>query len=125
MAATSYSRILLIEDNHDTADTLRMLLEIVGYDVQVSYSGTAGVRVACEWVPDIVVSDIGLPDLTGYEVASQLRQNQVTANIPLIAVTAYDSEEDRRQAFAHGFDYHLTKPAETEALLGLLAQVSK
>jgi DNA-binding response OmpR family regulator len=113
-------RILIIEDNHDAADTLGEILKLLGYDVRVVYSGLAGVNAASEWVPNTVVSDIGLPELDGFEVARALRGKKTTAGAKLIALSAYGTEDYRRMAFQAGFDDYITKPADLDALQELL-----
>jgi len=113
-------RILLIEDNPDTAHTLQMLLTLVGHDVRVAYTGPEGVRTAVDWHPDVIVADIGLPGLDGYGVAQQIRQHPALGRIPLIALTAYSAGEDRLLARASGYDHFLAKPVEPDALLGLV-----
>src|SRR5947209_4552343 len=100
-------RILVIEDHHETADTLGQLLELLGHEVRIAYSGPDGVRDAAVYLPEVVLSDIGLPGLDGYGVAEALRQNPATANVLLVATTAYGSDADRRRARDAGFDYHL------------------
>jgi PAS domain S-box-containing protein len=114
-------RILVVEDNRDAADSLQMLLDLFGYDVAVAYSGPAGVEKAKEWRPDVVVCDIGLPGLDGYDVARELRQDPATAGARMIAVTGYGADEDRRRSREAGFDGHLVKPADPTALQELLA----
>jgi CheY-like chemotaxis protein len=114
-------QILVVEDNRDAADSMSLLLTLLGHEVRVAYTGPDGVLTALEWAPDVVVSDIGLPGLDGYGVARELRRNPVTANARLIALTGYGSEKDRRRAFESGFNYHLTKPADLAVLQGLLA----
>ena len=113
-------RILVVEDNRDAADTLRMLLELLGHEVRVAYTGPDGVRMAEEWRPAVVLSDIGLPGLDGFGVARALRGNPATAQARLIAVTGYGSEDDRRLARESGFDHLLTKPADPGVLQQLL-----
>jgi two-component system CheB/CheR fusion protein len=113
-------RVLIVEDNCDAADSLRMLLEIIGHDVRVAYNGPDGVAEARRWQPGVVLCDIGLPGLDGYGVAEALRRDPATAGARLIAITGYGSEEDRRRALATGFDYHLTKPADPVLLQDLL-----
>jgi PAS domain S-box-containing protein len=113
-------RVLVIEDNQDSANSLRILLEMYGHQVVVAYTGLEGVRAAHECRPDVVLCDIGLPGLDGYGVARQLRSNPATATARLIAVTGYGSEEDRRRALASGFDFHLTKPADPGRIRQLL-----
>jgi CheY-like chemotaxis protein/two-component sensor histidine kinase len=114
-------RVLVVEDNRDAADSLKMLLEVFGYDVAVTYTGPDGVAAAKEWQPDAVVCDIGLPGLDGYGVARELRRHPGTAAARLIAVTGYGGEEDRVKSREAGFDAHLTKPADPTALQDLLA----
>jgi CheY-like chemotaxis protein len=114
-------RVLVVEDNQDSADMLQMLLGLFGHEVRVACTGPAGVQAAGEWGPDVVVCDIGLPGLDGYGVAGELRRNPATAKARLIAVTGYGQEEDRRRARQAGFDHHLTKPVNPDALLELLA----
>src|SRR5438067_4763629 len=114
-------RVLVVEDNQDAADSLKMLLELFGYEVTVAYTGPAGVEAAAAWRPDVVLCDIGLPGLNGYEVARALRRNPATASVRIIAVTGYGGEEDRRRSHEAGFDAHLTKPADPAALQDLLA----
>jgi PAS domain S-box-containing protein len=113
-------RVLIVEDNRDAADSLKLLLEIQGHQTKVAATGPEGVRVAKDWAPDIVLCDLGLPELDGYGVARQLRLDRTTARARLVALTGYGSDEDRRRSRQAGFDYHLTKPADPEALLRLL-----
>jgi CheY-like chemotaxis protein/two-component sensor histidine kinase len=114
-------RVLVVEDNHDAADSLQVLLTLLGHEVRVAYTGPDGVRAASEWLPEVVISDVGLPGLDGYGVAAELRRNPATANVRLIAVTGYGSEEDRRRALQSGFDHHLTKPADAAVLQRLIS----
>ena len=113
-------RILVIEDNRDSADSLRLLLEFSGYEVAVAYSGHDGVQAAEQYQPDVVLCDIGLPGLDGYGVARKLRDNPTTAKARLIAVTAYGQDEDRRRSHEAGFEQHLVKPVDPDALQRLL-----
>lgn len=115
-------RILIIEDNRDSADSLRLLLSLLGHEVQVAYTGPEGVQIAFAWEPDVVLSDIGLPGLDGYGVARELRRNPGTSKARLIAITGYGREDDRRLAEESGFERLLTKPAEPAVLLQLLSQ---
>ena len=89
-------RVLIIEDNHDAADSLGRLLVLLGQQVRIAYSGLEGVDAANEWIPTVVISDIGLPGLDGYEVARTLRRAGLTAGVKLIALSAYGTEESRR-----------------------------
>jgi two-component system CheB/CheR fusion protein len=113
-------RVLVVEDNRDSADSLRMLLEMMGHPVRVARTGTEGVQVATDWLPEAVICDIGLPEMNGYEVARRLRQQAGMEQALLVALTGYNLEEDRRQSRDAGFDHHLVKPADPEVLRGLL-----
>ena len=113
-------RILVVEDNRDSADSLRLLLELSGHEVAVAYSGHDGVRAAEQCRPDVVLCDIGLPGLDGYGVARRLRDNPTTAKARLIAVTAYGHDEDRRRSHEAGFEQHLVKPVDPDALQAVL-----
>jgi CheY-like chemotaxis protein len=115
-------RILVVEDNRDAAESLRVLLELLGHEVKVTFSGPEGVAAAAAWKPQAIVCDIGLPGLDGYGVARAVRQTPATAHIRLIALTGYGSDDDRRRAREAGFDFHLVKPAPPEVLEELLAQ---
>ncbi len=113
-------RILVVEDNRDAADSLRLLLEAVGYEARVAYTGLEGVKAATEWGPDVVLSDIGLPGLDGLGLARELRRHPATGKTRLIAVTGYGSDEDRQLSRQAGFEAHLVKPVDPEELQRLL-----
>ena len=110
-------RILVVEDNRDSAESLRTLLDLSGYEVELAYSGPEGVAAAARFKPHAVVCDIGLPELDGYGVAAALRQRPETANARLIAVTGYGRTEDVEKARQAGFHQHLTKPVDPQELL--------
>ncbi len=114
-------RVVIVEDNQATADSMRLLLDLAGYEVRVAYNGPDGVRAAEEWPPDVVLCDIGLPGLDGYAVALALRQHPETAHARLIAITAYGSDDARRRSQEVGFEQHFVKPVDPEVLLELLA----
>jgi len=109
-------KILLIEDNHDARAMISTLLSAFGHHITEAVDGADGVRKAAEHLPDIIVIDIGLPDINGHEVARRLRGGATTSAIPLIALTGYGLEQDRKDALAAGFDVHLVKPVKTNAL---------
>ena len=114
-------RILLVEDNPDSRETLRTILRLWGHQVEVAEDGRSGVQKGLAWQPDIGILDIGLPILDGYQVAEQLRAI-LKDRIFLIALTGYSQPQDRQRAFTAGFDVHLTKPADLDELARLVAQ---
>jgi two-component system, sensor histidine kinase len=109
-------RVLVIEDHRDTADSMQMLLELMGHEVAVAVNGPDGLRMALDWAPRVVLCDIALPGLNGYEVARRLRVDPATAGLVLIAITGYGQEADRQRSRAAGFDIHLVKPVEPAEL---------
>jgi PAS domain S-box-containing protein len=118
------ARVLIVEDNRDAAESLRILLDLLGYEVRVAHTGPDGVSAARAWRPEVVLCDIGLPGLDGYGVAGALRRDPATSSVRLIAITGYGGDEDRRRSRAAGFDLHLTKPVDPADLQGLLARPS-
>jgi CheY-like chemotaxis protein len=125
LAASKNLRILVVEDNHDSADSLRKLLELCGYSVTIAYSSREGLEAAQKTRPHIVLCDIGLPDSDGYALAAALRSNPATARARLIAVTAYGGEHDRKRSREAGFQLHLVKPVKPENLLEQLDQPAR
>jgi signal transduction histidine kinase len=113
--------ILVIEDNADTRDVLKLMLEVEGASVETAADGGEGLQVAERLRPDIVLCDIGLPDIDGFEVARRIRARTDLAVSRLIALTGYGQAEDMRQAIKAGFDAHLTKPVNLDQLMALLA----
>jgi CheY-like chemotaxis protein len=114
-------RVLIIEDNRATAESLRRLIELFGYDVKVAYTGPEGVQAARDWTPDFVLCDIGLPGMDGYEVATTLRQDLATANARLVAITAYGSDDARKRSQEVGFEHHFVKPVHPAVLISFLS----
>jgi CheY-like chemotaxis protein len=114
-------RILIVEDNRDCAQSLRLLLEFLGHQVSVASSGTEGVRLAQAVRPDVVLCDIGLPELDGFGVAASLRQQRETAGSYLVAITGYGSDQTRLRCREAGFDRYFTKPVDPDVLVELLA----
>ena len=118
-------RVLLVDDNRDAADTCASLLELSGQQVRTAYSGRAALELAETFRPHMVVLDIGLPDLDGYVVAENIRSTTWGNATLLVAVTGWGREDDRKRAFAAGFNHHLTKPITAEALESLLHSLSE
>jgi CheY-like chemotaxis protein len=118
-------RVLVVDDNVDSADSIAMLLQMSGHEVRVSYSGQDAVETAVEYQPDIVLLDIGLPGMDGYEVGRRLRKRPELREVKLIAVTGYGREADRLQSQEAGFDYHLVKPVDAQKLQDLLVELMK
>ena len=112
----SKRRILVVDDNVDAAESLAMLLRLEGHDVRVAHDGTAGLAAVEADPPDLVFLDIGMPVMNGYEVAMRLRQRPGLEHLLLVAMTGWGQEEDRRRSQEAGFNHHLVKPADPEAL---------
>jgi len=119
----SAARVLVADDNRDAADSLGELLRIAGHDVRVAYGGRDALHAARTFGPDVVLLDVGMPDMSGYDVAAALRAEAWGQAIRLVAVTGWGQAPDRADALAAGFNAHLTKPVEFSALRTLLAQV--
>jgi CheY-like chemotaxis protein len=117
----SRRRILVVDDNQDSTDTLTRLLLFLGHDVRAAMTGPQALAVAEEFDPEVILLDIGLPEMDGYEVARRLRRQERFEHTVLVAVTGYGSPEDRRRSQQSGFNAHLVKPVELEALTELLA----
>lgn len=117
----SRKRVLIVEDNQDAALSLRILLELSGCEVRVAHTGPDGINAAKAMHPNLVLCDIGLPGMNGYEVAKKLREEEPSEELVLVAMTGYGEEEDRRLAAEAGFDSHLTKPVDPELIERLLA----
>jgi PAS domain S-box-containing protein len=116
-------RVLVIEDSRDAAESLGDVLRCLGHEVQLAFDGATGVAATQETAPDLVLCDIGLPDMTGYAVARALRAVPRLARCRLVALTGYAQPDDVTQALAAGFDRHLAKPPTMEAIEELLAEV--
>ena len=114
-------RILVVDDDHDSADTLALLLELDGHDVQTAYDGVSAVQEVKRWKPDVVLLDIGMPDMDGHELARRIRTRAVGARPTLVALSGRGQPEDRSRSAAAGFDHHLVKPVATDAVQALLA----
>ena len=116
-------RILVAADNVDSADCLARLLKIAGHELRVAYDGPTALALATTLQPKVVLLDIGIPGLSGYEVAQRIRQNSETKNATLVAITGWRQPEDQERSREAGFDYHLLKPVNPESLQQLLASI--
>ena len=113
-------RIVVIEDHKDTAELMHEILRDAGHDVRVAFSGNDGVAAARELAAEVVLCDVGLPDMDGYEVARRLRADRATARARLVALTGYDGEDEQKKARDAGFDRHVVKPIDPFQLESLL-----
>jgi CheY-like chemotaxis protein len=118
-------RVLVVDDNVDTAESLTMLVQALGHDVRTTHDGSAAQQVALDYRPNVVLLDIGLPGIDGYEVARWIRQQAVLQGAVLVAMTGYGQESDRQRSHDAGFDFHLVKPTDFGKLQEILATVSE
>jgi CheY-like chemotaxis protein len=114
-------RILVVDDNHDSALSLAMMLSIMGHETRTAHDGETAVDTAEQFLPEVVLLDIGLPKLNGYEVAQRIRDHAWGRAMFLIAVTGWGQEEDRQRSSEVGLNVHMVKPVEPAALEKLLA----
>ncbi|HVK18909.1 MAG TPA: PAS domain S-box protein [Fimbriiglobus sp.] len=118
-------RVLVVDDNMDATQSLEMLLITTGHQVRTAYDGPTGLKVALDFRPDVVLLDIGLPELSGHEVARRIRQQPTLKDTVLVAMTGYGQETDRQRSLEAGFDHHLVKPADFGKVQQVLATVSE
>jgi CheY-like chemotaxis protein len=117
-------RILIVDDLVDAADGVALLLRKLGHDARASYDGPTALRMAEEFSPDVILLDLALPKLDGYQVAARLRQLPTMQSVCLIALSGYGQEADVERAKQVGFDQHLLKPVELKRLITMLAQIA-
>jgi len=113
-------RILVADDNRDAADSLATMLSLMGHETHAVYDGHDAIAKASSYRPDMIVLDLGMPTVDGYEAARKIRSEPWSNGVVLVALTGWGQEEDRVRAKAAGFDFHLTKPAHPESLVKLL-----
>jgi CheY-like chemotaxis protein/two-component sensor histidine kinase len=118
-------KILVVDDNVDSAESMAMVLELDGHVIQIAHDGEAALAAAKSFIPDIVLLDIGLPGLDGYEVAARLRRSPDTQGTVLVAFTGYGQPEDRRRTAEVGFAHHLVKPVDLDALAKLIGSLGQ
>jgi len=112
-------RVLVVDDNEDAATSLAMMLGMMGYEVRMAHDGLEAVRAADEFVPEAALLDIGLPHLSGYDVARHIRSRQ-GEEVLLVAITGWGTAEDVKRSQDAGFDHHFTKPADPDRLRQIL-----
>ncbi|HTV23860.1 MAG TPA: ATP-binding protein [Polyangiaceae bacterium] len=122
---TAPKRILVVDDNEDAAEMLAIVLGQSGYQTRTAYQGRSALASVHEWPPDIVILDIGLPDMNGYDVARELRRNGHASSLVLIALTGWGTQDDKQKAMDAGFDVHLTKPVDAGDLQRALGDVER
>jgi PAS domain S-box-containing protein len=123
--AVGSRRVLVVDDNRDSAESLAMLLQTFGHEVRTAFDGQEGVRTARTFRPDLVLMDIGLPGLNGYDAARAIRSEPWGRRVRLVALTGWGSDEDRRRSHEAGFDHHLVKPVDFDDVLEVLADVER
>jgi CheY-like chemotaxis protein len=116
-------RVLVVDDQRDVADGVAMLLEALGHDARAVYDGAAALAASRAQPPHVIFVDIGMPGMTGYELARHIRQDAALAKICLVALTGYGRPEDRERALAAGFDLHVTKPLSEPRLREALSSL--
>ena len=115
------SRILVVDDLAASAETLMTLLEMEGFEVRIASEGVQALAIAQAFQPDVVLLDIGLPGMNGFEVANRLRSDPASRDALLIALTGYGEAESRQRSAQAGFDFHMVKPADVNLLLAMIA----
>jgi CheY-like chemotaxis protein len=113
--------VLVVDDNRDAATSLAMMLQIMGHDAQTAFDGLQALEIAAEHQPELVLLDIGMPGLNGYETALRIRQQPWGREAVIAALTGWGQDTDRRKSQEAGFDHHMTKPLAPEALKQLLS----
>ncbi len=112
------ARVLYIEDNFDNMTLVKRVLEIEGYEVIPATTGNEGISKAIKTMPDLIITDINLPDIDGYEITDTLKKNTKTAHIPVVAMTANVMKKDRESVFQAGCDGYISKPIDIDELPG-------
>jgi CheY-like chemotaxis protein len=116
-------RVLVVDDNHDAGEVLAMLLESMGFIAQAVDSGAEALAALPDYQPNVILMDIGMPGMSGYEVARRIREQPQYDHIKLVALTGWGQEKDRLLSQESGFDHHLTKPVDFKVLKGLITSM--
>jgi CheY-like chemotaxis protein len=117
------TRVLVVDDNHDAGEVLAMLLESMGFETRAVDSGAGALATLPDYQPDLILMDIGMPGMNGYEVARRIREQRQYDHIKLVALTGWGQEKDRLLSRESGFDHHLTKPVDFKVLKGLITSI--
>ncbi|TCG04084.1 hypothetical protein BZM27_43470 [Paraburkholderia steynii] len=117
-------RVLIVDDNRDVADSLALILRMHNYEVRTADDGPSALQVAAAWLPEVILLDIGLPGMSGQDVAKELKALSQTRRSMLIAMTGFGSGEDISQSAEAGFSHHLVKPVDPDMLIGLLRDMN-
>jgi CheY-like chemotaxis protein len=115
-------RILVVDDNRDAALALEMFLRLMKHETRLAYSGVQAIEMAEEFRPDMILMDIGMPEMDGCEATRRIREKPWSQGTQIIALTGWGQDDDRRRSRESGFDHHFTKPLNTDALLTLLSE---
>jgi CheY-like chemotaxis protein len=119
--ANKKARILVVDDNVDTARGMERLLKLIGHETAKAHDGNEALQLARKFRPEFILLDIGLPGMDGYEVAARMRQEEWCNDAVIVAVSGYGQDEDRRRSTEAGFDHHLIKPLDDDAQLSLIS----
>jgi len=115
-------RVLVVDDNRDSAEMLALLVQMQGHDTDRAFDGLGALEAVERFRPDVVLLDVGLPGMSGYEVAREIRRRPHLGTPRIVAITGWGQQEDRERALASGCDHHMTKPADPAALERLLGE---
>ena len=124
-SSTSKRRILVADDNRDVVESFQIMLRILGHEVQTALDGEEAIEKAEQFRPDVIVLDVGMPMLDGYETASRIRQRPWSRDVVLIAVTGWGNDKDKLKSAEAGFDVHLVKPVDATTILEALEQMDQ
>ena len=113
-------RVLIADDNLDAAESLQLWLQLAGHDVQIAATGTQALKIAAAFRPDVALLDLGMPDLSGFDVARRIREAPWGSGIVLVALTGWGEDDDKKRSTEAGFDHHLTKPIPPDAIEELI-----
>jgi CheY-like chemotaxis protein len=118
-------RVLVVDDNRDSADSMRMLLEASGQDARAVYDGVSALEIAGSFKPEVVLLDIGMPSMDGYQVVRELRAKALVPQPLVAALTGWGQDSDRKRTHEAGFDHHFTKPVSADELMAFLEKAAK